>query len=645
MKRMNIPLRRSVLLVQLLIFALAAYAAPSVRIYSDLEDGKVEVDQTFHITIEATDCPGSVDVSSKPAGIKIVYRTTRQTSKVSTVNGKTTQEHTTSLIMTCKGETVGKYTFGPVTIDGRKSNTLAYQVVPSTGSKTPKTSNSASQSLYDPSAGPLFVGKGNEEMYLKAYVNKTTAYEQEAIEYTVKLFTTYGDIKFLGAAAAPKFDGFVVEESPNVSTSFKFEDVGGKTFKTAVIARYIIFPQKAGSLKITGNTYTVSTDARQYYHDPYFQTITVKQPVQLNVTPNEVVVNVKELPTPIPDNFIGGVGRFYVSSSMPVRDLKTNTAVSLDFKIEGTGNVKYVKLPDLSPLLPKSFEVYSPEVTTDVRVEGDDMTGSANFDYSLIPREAGTYQFPEFKFTYFDPVEGSYKEIRAKGYDVNVSMGQSSSKSQQTKTFDSDLMPVGKTSLIIGEPYINSILYWLWYIVPVIIFALSLGFYRRHLHRREDMVLFRSKNANKIALKRLSKASQCIKNNQEEQFYDEMLSALWGYLADKLKIPTSELNRSNVGEEFKTHGVQESTFQPIINLIDECEYAKYTPVSRGSNMRQLYADALETISKIESEYDRTERVEGEDSGDDINPAAENYINTTNSADKKDATNSTTDTKE
>jgi len=37
-----------------------------------------------------------------------------------------------------------------------------------------------------------------------ASISKTTAYEQEALVYTVKLYSSYAGIRFLGATAAPK---------------------------------------------------------------------------------------------------------------------------------------------------------------------------------------------------------------------------------------------------------------------------------------------------------------------------------------------------------------------------------------------------------------------------------------------------------
>lgn len=600
----------------LLLIPIMAFSAPAVRITTDAYDNRIEVGETFHITIEAQDCAGKLNITQKPEGVKEVYHTTHSTSSTSIQNGKTLQTNTTSLILTCKGEKIGKYRFGPVSVDGVKSNVLAYEVVASTGKNKSQTPKSNASSPFDPNGGPLFIGKGNEEMFLKASVNKTTAYEQEAIEYTVKLYTTYGDIKFLGAAAAPKFDGFVVEESDDVSKSLTFEDYHGKTYKTAIIARYIIFPQKSGKLKVEGNTYTVSTDARQYYHDPYFQTMTVKYPVQLNVTPNDIVIDAKELPAPVPDNFIGGVGKFRLESSMPTTSLSTNTAASLILTVEGTGNIKYLKLPDLSTYYPAAIEVFTPESTSDVKVGTSNVSGSAKFDYSIVAHESGNFTLAPIKLTYFDPEDGQYKQLETKQFELTVSLGQSSSKSQQTMTFNEELMPEGTISQKMGYPYVRSLLYWLWYIIPVILFAMTLALYRKYLRDHEDIAQLRSKQANKMALKRLSKAFQCYKNKQEGQFYDEMLAALWGYLGDKLKMPTSELNRSNVSEEFKKHGVKEDTFMPIIKLIDECEYAKYTPVSREANMRQLYYDALTSLAQVESEYDKEKGIKEDEDNDD-----------------------------
>ena len=588
----------------------------TIKINPDGGGSKVAVGDIFYIEIEATNCNGSLTLpggSSAIPGAKFLYKSESQSQSISISGASANRLQQTTLTLTCRAETPGKYSYGPVTVGATRSNVASYEIV-SAGTRIPDNDPYQSQPQsqpsrpssmpqnYDPNGGPVFVGKGNEEMFMRANVNKTKVYEQEAIVYTVKLYSTYQYIKFLGATESPKFDGFVVEETKDLNPSWSVEDFQGKRYYTATIIKYIIFPQKPGRLKITGNTYTVSTDAMSYYHDPFFSTMQVKRPIQLNVTPNDLEIDVMGLPQPVPAEFIGAVGSFSLSAQMPKQQLFTNTPASIIYTLTGTGNIKYVKMPELNDIFPSNIEVYSPEVTVDANVGASNVSGTAKFDYSILPMQTGNFQIPALKVAYFDPVEGVYKTLEAQGFNITVGQGTSSDKSQQAARFVSALLPVSSLSREVATPYVYTFLFWLWFIIPVAIFISSLFFYRKYIRDHQDLALLKSKRANKMALKRLKKAYACIRANKEEQFYDEMLAALWGYLGDKLKMPTSELSRSNVSEVFKEHGMDEATFMPVINIIDECEFAKYAPSSRHADMTSLYQRALEALEKVDNEY-------------------------------------------
>ena len=651
----GITVERNLTILFLLFFPFLCIATTEVKL-STPYGSKATIGQPFYIQIEAnTAGPINLKKSDYPNNVSVVYTTPGEKTEQSVYidnNGKTINKKTThTLTLTCKGEDPGIYTYGPIEIDGVKSNTIKYEVTEKSSSpysskvyidpmssfgfdidpSLTDPSLGIDPSTYDPTSGPIFVGKGNEEMFLIANVNKSNVYEQEAIEYTVTLYTTYQDINFLGAAASPKFEGFLMEESSDLSQSFSAKEYKGKLYKALVIAKYIIFPQKSGKLQIKGNTYTVSTNSWSLFYDPYlyYGSMISKNPVQLNVTPNDIEIDVKELPKPIPANFMGGVGNFSITSSMPSTNLATNTPASYQIKIEGSGNIKYIKLPEISPYFPSSTEVFTPDVKTDTRIANATVTGTSIFNYLIVSKETGNYEIPGLEFTYFDPVSATYKTLHTSNYSIHVDLGKESDKSQKTLWFNSNLMPIGNVSKELKAPYIYSGSYWLWYILSVTVFIVCLVAYRKYLKDHEDLTQLRSKQANKMALKRLSKAYQCYKDNKEEEFYNEMLSALWGYLSDKLKMPTSELNRNNVNAEFKNHGVNESTFMPIITLIDECEYAKYTPVSREANMRQLYSDAITTLANVENEYQEETKKKNANE-DSMSGETENhmYINTT-----------------
>ena len=93
-------LKGIVIILCFVLFPNIVSGAPSIRITQDAFEDKVGVDETFHITIDATDIAGNIDVAQMPPGVKVVYHTTRQTTKISNVNGKTDQINTTSLILT-----------------------------------------------------------------------------------------------------------------------------------------------------------------------------------------------------------------------------------------------------------------------------------------------------------------------------------------------------------------------------------------------------------------------------------------------------------------------------------------------------------------------------------------------------------------
>lgn len=609
---MKMKLRHIFLSLLVLISATSAFAS-SVHLSVQSMRGRREigVGDLFYISYEVTDLDAAPDKPASVAGAKIMYfERTGQSSRFSSVNGKTTQSFSYTYTLTLRAEKEGRYSFGPVSVGGVKSNAVSYAIGSAAAqSPAPQAGGGSQGQTQAPDRsqngqGPRFIGKGDGNLFLKAEVSRTNAYEQEALVYTVKLFTTYDAIKFIGATAAPKFEGFVVEESKDISTSLNYETYNGKTYATAVIARYIIFPQMEGQLKVLGNTYTVSVDEREYYHDTFWGNMSVAKPLQLNVTPNDLVINVKPLPKPMPANFSGGVGQFKITSELPAQNFLSNQAASVVYTVSGTGNLKYVKLPDLNALYPPQLEVYSPTPDVKASVGRTNVSGTARFDYSFMPLEPGTFTIPSVTLSYFNPQSGRYETATAKGYNINVGRGKGSAKSQTRGmlAFNPRLLPVGSNLSKTHTPYVETFLYWLFYIVPVAVLLAAVVYYRAYLKANADLMAVKSRKASKMARMRLKKAALCMRRSQTDSFYDEMLAALWGYLSDKLKMPTSELNRQNVSDTLAAHGIPSDVTERMIALIDDCEFAKYAPAATKADMQPVYDRGVETINKMEDAF-------------------------------------------
>ncbi len=90
---------------------------------------------------------------------------------------------------------------------------------------------------------------------------------------------------------------------------------------------------------------------------------------------------------------------------------------------------------------------------------------------------------------------------------------------------------------------VKSPLYWGGFAVPMLAYLGLLAFKRKEEKLQENVVLFKNKRANKIALKRLEIAEKYLKLSAQNSFYEETSKAVWLYLSDKLAIPLSTLSK------------------------------------------------------------------------------------------------------
>jgi hypothetical protein len=235
----------------------------------------------------------------------------------------------------------------------------------------------------------------------------------------------------------------------------------------------------------------------------------------------------------------------------------------------------------------------------DAKATASNMTGSVKYDYSFMPMQEGSYQIPRVELVYFNPDTKQYETAYAQGYTINVAKGKDSSKSQtrEKAVFNPDLMEVGNLSHT-HNLFVGTLGYWLAYIIPFLALVIVAFWRRAYIKANADIIAVRSRKAGRVATKRLKKAAACMKRGDVEAFYDEILSSLWGFAADKLKMPGSELNRDNIRENLTSRGVENDVIDDFIHIIDESEFAKYAPGSAAAQMNDTYSKASDIINAI-----------------------------------------------
>ena len=160
---------------------------------------------------------------------------------------------------------------------------------------------------------------------------------------------------------------------------------------------------------------------------------------------------------------------------------------------------------------------------------------------------------------------------------------------------------MGETSLTRkGDFFFGSTTYYLWYIIPLVLFVVFVIVYRKKAIENANVAKVRTKKANKVAAKRMKNAGRLLAENKQEAFYDEVLKALWGYISDKLNIPVSQLSKDNIEDELTKYGVASELIKDFIGTLNECEFARYAPGNQNEAMDKVYSSAVEVISKMEN---------------------------------------------
>lgn len=442
-----------------------------------------------------------------------------------------------------------------------------------------------------------------DDIFVRIILNKSHAYEQEAIECTIKLYTKFQRINSFMMTTPPTFDGFLIEEVDTQAALNAVENYNGQNYVTAVLKKCIIFPQKSGKLTISSGKYDLSVVQIERVSNGWFVSgRPVEREVHLQLYSSSV--NITPLPEPRPAGFDNAVGQFTFESRLAPDKLKTGEAASLEYIVTGTGNIKYIHEP--KPEIPDDFEQFTPKTDYRTRVSGSTVTGTMMVDYTIVPQSVGTFKIPEQKFVYFDPSKKAYVTLTAPGYNMEIAKGSGttiSAEQREIEARNTDILHIktgDKHLSLAHEPVIFSWWYWTVAALLVVLLVVAILVYGRQVRLNADVAGRRNARASKVARKRLREAEGFMKSRQPEKFYEAMLKAMWGYLGDKLSMPVSQLTRQNIFETLMERGVAEDAANRVLGVLDQCEMARYTPDSSSeASVEAVYNEATSSINELE----------------------------------------------
>ena len=525
------------------------------------------------------------------------------------INGHTSSTSSITYTYIVAATKNGTYTIPPahVVVNGKSiaSNAIKIQV-----SGTSQSGSSARQRQNDDDGGEMRDAGSHisgSDLFIKVTANKKRIHEQEPVLLTYKVYTLVQLTQLRGDM--PDLKSFYTQEVDlPQQKNFTIENVNGRPYRTCTWSQYVMFPQMTGKLQIPSITFEGIVIQQNRNVDPFeafFNGGSGYVEVKKKIVAPGIEIQVDPLPTR-PANFSGGVGQFNVSAQLNKTETKANDPVSMRIIVSGTGNLKLIKQPIVN--IPKDFDKYDPKITDQTKLTANGLEGSKIYDILIVPRHQGKYEIPPVEFTYFNTATNKYETAKSEGFTLDVAKGSgagtvsdfSGQEDLQELNKDIRYIKTGPADVQgLDDFFFGSVAYWVSLAVLALIFISLFVIFRQRAIDNANVTKMRGKKANKVATKRLKKASKLMKDNKPSEFYDEVLRALWGYVGDKLSMPVEQLSHDNISQRLAERQVDESTIAQFMEALDECEFERYAPGDPKGNMNKVYEKAMTAIERIE----------------------------------------------
>ena len=538
---------------------------------------------------------------------------TSTSSSVQIINGSVSRTNTQTFSYHLRAIKEGNYTIpsASITVDKKKitSEPCEINVVAS----------SSGSSSYNATTSTQKASVGAKDVFLEATPNKKKVYQGEQILLTYNIYYTI-PISPLSVAKSPSYSGFwtkdITENDGTLQQSSTVID--GQQYNVATIKEIVLFPQKSGSLIIDPLDLTCVAQIRQQRnrsqgYDPFedfFGDVmgTSYTNVRKDIKSQPITIEVEPLPTANkPNSFKGAVGQFTFTSKIDKNELKVNEAFTLTLTVSGKGNIELLELP--KPVFPPDFEVYDPKISTTVKNNALGIYGSKKAEYIIIPRVSGDFTVEDIEFSYFNPSSKKYETLKSDIHNIQVQKGANNNNSAiytpgqaDIKYLGNDIRHINVNNNVLGitgHLFFMSPTYIAIIAIMVVIFIVTLVIYKKVNKFNKNQVLVKNKQATKIAKKRLKNAHNYLVSNDQNRFYEEFSQALWGYISDKLNIVRSQLSMESVREIMLSKNVSEDIVNEFVDLLNNCEFARFAPGDPSKKMDELYQKGIELITKAE----------------------------------------------
>ena len=533
----------------------------------------VQVGERFKITFELQNMDG--EITPPPmTDFRIVFGPSTS-SNYSYVNGKASKSK--SLSYTVIAEQAGNFTVAAASAKTSKgvlkSKPLTVKVV-----QGQSNSNATTQSKGGTNQKKVST---TGDIIIQAEVSNRTPYVGEGVVVKYILYSRYQSLE-LGEASYPTWNGFWVknDKPEKVSWDSELTTINGMRYRSVLLDRQVIYPQKAGKINID------PMELQVFVNRSFFNPGTA-----FDLVSNKINFNVKALPSNAPAGFTGNTGTYSLTSSITPRDsAKVNEPVTLKIRVKGTGNLDLVSKPSLR--FPGDFEVYDPKISKRYSTKNGKTSGYVEFEYLMIPRFAGDYSIEPYTFSYFDPSKKKYQTNTAQFPVIHVTGDNKGSNFAATgsglvdrknvELLSEDIKYIVTGDYVAKQKSFNAKNIWFNLLCFSPILAFILGFFlnrkRSNYLSNTDLVL---KDKSYKAIKQHLGAAKKSLNEQSDDFYQKIEEAFESFLVGFFKMEKGSIKKSNIQDTLTNKGVDATQIASLLSILDDCQMARFASFSQA----------------------------------------------------------------
>ncbi len=503
--------------------------------------------------------------------------TSSQSTSISFINGRMTQQQTISFIYFLSAKRIGDVTIPACKLDfkGTTYQTQPIAITVTKESQAPPPPPQQRQSPFGFPDRPPPRSSGRANVRLTVSADRTSVYQGEQVTLTYVLYTQ-AQIGDLGIKNMPGFTGCWAEKLFDAKElSWRNATYDGQRYSAATLKQVALFPTQTGELKI--DKMTVSGQAvvsGGFFFDS-------AEPFEVSSDP--ITIHVKSLPElGRPADYGGGVGEFKVTASLSRDSSVGGEPLTLSVGISGTGNIGLVGEPKLGTI--SGVKVLSPETKQNTRTSDGLVAGERTFNYPLIPTADGKFVIPEGSMSFFNPKTGSYYtqttprlEFVATGATGKTPLADVESG---VKTLGTDILHIkpafGHAFVIFPFSFLLP-LSWFFYPAGLVVmaFGIVMGRHRRKLE--QDRGYARRNRSSRLVKKGLAEATKLLAQGDEREFHAALNRAVVRYVGDRFNIESTGMTGDQLQAELAGRNVDADTVAALLDLIASCDAARFSP--------------------------------------------------------------------